>query len=235
MITVFHIVISAAVVIISVASYVNQDCFQCFRLWPDLKILDDLAEWPWRNSLMLLWLFPFACVAALSCLSQGCGGVCRSLAQRLPRAAVCDCTSVLRSPSRQGAPSSPHSEIPKRHFLSFREGQLPLLPALVELQGMLSAVLQAGNVELSFPNCMGVCGVFLWCAPKFIQHLQLHRPLHLPVCQQSTGFNLESCLCSKSNVHLSSYKFATQNSRAHGWSLAQRRVWQPVWGWKFCW
>lgn len=95
-------------------------------------------RWPWKNSLMFLWLFPFPCIAGLSCLSQGSVDVCRSRGQRLPKAGVCD----LHIPAQVT--------------------QLPSLciSCLLDKTSCLfshpaCAVVQMGNVELSFPSCMG--------------------------------------------------------------------------------
>lgn len=97
---------------------------------------------------MFLWLFPFPCVAGLSCLSQGCVDVCRSRGQRQPKAGVCD----LHIPAQvTQLPSLCISCLLERASCLFSH------PACaVGLQGLLGAVVHIGNVELSFPSCMGV-------------------------------------------------------------------------------
>lgn len=155
---------------------------------------------------MFLWLFPFPCVAGLSCLSQGCVDVCRSRGQRLPKAGVCDlhipaqvtqlpslCISCLLDKT-SCLFSHPACAVGLQWVLWFR-------------LGMWSCPFQAAWEQMwSFP---------LMSAQTFPTPAAA-QTLHLPArCQQRTGFNLESGPCSIYKVDLC-FKFAAENGRAHG-------------------
>lgn len=106
-------------------------------------------RWPGKMTLEKQFDVPVAVSISMCCWSQ------------LFVPGLCGCLQEQGSEAAQGRsvwpahPCSGHPAPFTLHFLSFRQDQLPLFPPCLCCGTAVGAVVQIGNVELSFPSCMG--------------------------------------------------------------------------------